>query len=144
MDANETVEALGAQPLLDLLDTIGGWNISGNFTIERWSLQNSMHILQNVYNMGGLFSWAVNEDDRNSTRYVIQVVLNRAINEKHLFSLRIMLLFFLFLKIDQGGLTLPTADNYLNVTEHGKVLTAYLEYMTKVRNRVFVGTKKAP
>ncbi|XP_035742254.1 endothelin-converting enzyme homolog isoform X1 [Vespa mandarinia] len=106
MDANETVEALGAQPLLDLLDTIGGWNISGNFSIDRWSLQNSMHILQNVYNMGGLFSWAVNEDDRNSTRYIIQ--------------------------IDQGGLTLPTADNYLNVTEHGKVLTAYLEYMTKI------------
>lgn len=106
MDANETVEAYGAQPLLDLLDTIGGWNISGNFSIERWSLQNSMHILQNVYNMGGLFSWAVNEDDRNSSRYIIQ--------------------------IDQGGLTLPTADNYLNVTEHGKVLSAYLEYMTKI------------
>lgn len=36
-------------------------------------------------------------------------------------------------KIDQGGLTLPTADNYLNVTEHGKVLAAYLDYMTKVQ-----------
>lgn len=35
-------------------------------------------------------------------------------------------------KIDQGGLTLPTADDYLNITEHGKVLAAYLEYMTKV------------
>ncbi|KAK2588944.1 hypothetical protein KPH14_001799 [Odynerus spinipes] len=106
MDANETIEALGAQPLIDLLDTIGGWNISGNFSIEKWSLQTSMHILQNVYNMGGLFSWAVNEDDRNSSKHIIQ--------------------------IDQGGLTLPTPDNYLNVTEHGKVLTAYLEYMTKI------------
>lgn len=38
---------------------------------------------------------------------------------------------FIF-KIDQGGLTLPTADNYLNITEHGKVLAAYLDYMTKV------------
>lgn len=35
-------------------------------------------------------------------------------------------------KIDQGGLTLPTVDDYLNITEHGKVLAAYLEYMTKV------------
>ncbi|KAG7209982.1 hypothetical protein KM043_011568 [Ampulex compressa] len=106
MDANETIEALGAKPMLELLDNIGGWNISGKFNIKTWSLQNSMHVLQNVYNMGGLFSWAVNEDDRNSSRHIIQ--------------------------IDQGGLTLPTADNYLNVTEHAKVLSAYLEYMTKI------------
>ncbi|XP_076293708.1 M13 family metallopeptidase neprilysin 3 isoform X1 [Lasioglossum baleicum] len=106
MDANDTIESLGAKPMLDLLETIGGWNVSGKFNVSSWSLQTSMHILQNVYNMDGLFTWAVNEDDRNSTRHIIQ--------------------------IDQGGLTLPTADNYLNVTEHLKVLTAYLEYMTKI------------
>ncbi|XP_076641509.1 M13 family metallopeptidase neprilysin 3 isoform X3 [Halictus rubicundus] len=106
MDANDTIENLGAKPMLGLLERIGGWNISGNFDVSAWSLQTSMHILQNVYNMDGLFTWAVNEDDRNSTRHIIQ--------------------------IDQGGLTLPTADNYLNVTEHAKVLTAYLEYMTKI------------
>ncbi|XP_012171205.2 endothelin-converting enzyme homolog isoform X2 [Bombus terrestris] len=106
MDANDTVESLGAKPMLDLLDSIGGWNISGKFNLSEWSLQNSMHILQNVYNMDGLFTWAVNEDDRNSSRHIIQ--------------------------IDQGGLTLPTVDDYLNVTEHSKVLAAYLEYMTKI------------
>ncbi|XP_034180003.1 M13 family metallopeptidase neprilysin 3 isoform X2 [Osmia lignaria lignaria] len=106
MDANDTIESLGAKPMVTLLDSIGGWNISGKFNLTAWSLQNSMHILQNVYNMDGLFTWAVNEDDRNSSRHIIQ--------------------------IDQGGLTLPTADNYLNVTEHGKVLVAYLEYMTKI------------
>lgn len=73
MDANETIEDLGARPMLELLETVGGWNISGKFDTNAWSLQNSMHILQNVYNMGGLFSWAVNEDDRNSTRHIIQV-----------------------------------------------------------------------
>ncbi|XP_076234270.1 M13 family metallopeptidase neprilysin 3 isoform X2 [Calliopsis andreniformis] len=106
MDANDTIETLGAKPLLDLLDTVGGWNISGKFNLSTWSLQNSMHILQNVYNMDGLFTWVVNEDDRNSTRHIIQ--------------------------IDQGGLTLPSIENYINVTEHDKVLTAYLEYMTKI------------
>ncbi|XP_008209638.1 endothelin-converting enzyme homolog isoform X1 [Nasonia vitripennis] len=106
MDANETIEALGAKPMLDLLDNIGGWSINGKFNVSAWSLQNSMHVLQNEYNMGGLFSWAVNEDDRNSSRHIIQ--------------------------IDQGGLTLPTTDNYLNKTEHGKVLAAYLDYMTKI------------
>lgn len=56
--------------------------------------------------MGGLFSWAVGEDDKNSTRHIIQ--------------------------IDQSGLILPTRDNYLNKTAHAKVLSAYLDYMTKV------------
>ncbi|KZC11845.1 Endothelin-converting enzyme 1 [Dufourea novaeangliae] len=106
MDANDTIETLGAKPMLELLDTVGGWNVSGKFNVSAWSLQISMHVLQNVYNMDGLFTWSVNEDDRNSTRHIIQ--------------------------IDQGGLALPTADNYLNVTEHSKVLVAYLEYMTKI------------
>ncbi|KOX79211.1 Endothelin-converting enzyme 1 [Melipona quadrifasciata] len=110
MDANDTIETLGAKPMQDLLDSIGGWNISGKFNVSQWSLQNTMHILENVYNMDGLFAWAVNEDDRNSSRHIIQA-------RHHL--------------IDQGGLTLPTIDNYLNVTDH-KVLTAYLEYMTKI------------
>ncbi|XP_034950226.1 endothelin-converting enzyme homolog [Chelonus insularis] len=107
MDANETIEKLGGQPMLDILENVGGWNISGDyFNISKWNLQTSMHVLQNVYNMGGLFTWAVNEDDKNSSRHIIQ--------------------------IDQGGLTLPTTDNYLNKSEHGKVLVAYLDYMTKI------------
>lgn len=76
MDANETIETLGAQPMLTLLDTIGGWSISGKFNASAWSLQNSMHILQNKYNMGGLFSWSVNEDDKNSSQHIIQVRFN--------------------------------------------------------------------
>lgn len=57
--------------------------------------------------MGGLFGWAVGEDDRNSSKHIIQ--------------------------IDQGGLTLPTRDNYINkTTQHEKILKAYLDYMTNI------------
>lgn len=56
------------------------------------------------------FIFGAGEDDKNSSRYVIQV--------------------------DQGGLTLPTRGNYLNKTANKKVLDAYLEYMTKVRDFV--------
>lgn len=56
--------------------------------------------------MGGLFGWAVGEDDRDSSKHVLQ--------------------------IDQGGLGLPTRENYLNKTAHQKVLDAYLDYMVKV------------
>lgn len=120
LDENGIMEELGATPMLQLLQKIGGWNISEataipldsekpktvRFNVTSWSLEATLKTLQNKYNMGGLFGWAVGEDDRNSSRHVIQ--------------------------IDQGGLTLPTRDNYLNKTLHKKVLDAYLDYMTKV------------
>ncbi|KAL1123319.1 hypothetical protein AAG570_002405 [Ranatra chinensis] len=106
MDVNETIESLDGQPMLDLLKAVGGWSIAGDFDLSGWSLQQKLHKLQNRYNMGGLFSWAVQEDDRNSSLHIIQV--------------------------DQGGLTLPTRDMYLNTTSNEKILHAYLEYMTEI------------
>lgn len=107
MDGNETMEKLGAEPLQKLLVQIGGWNASSSgFNVSNWSLSKTLKILQNRYNMGGLFVWAVGEDDRNSSRHIIQ--------------------------IDQGGLTLPTRENYLNKTGHEKVWNAYLDYMTRI------------
>lgn len=106
LDVNDTIENLGAKPMLELLKTIGGWNVTNSsFNIDTWSLQKILQTVQNKYNIGALFSYAVGEDDRNSSRHVIQ--------------------------IDQSGLTLPTRENYLNKTEHAKVLEAYLDYMTK-------------
>lgn len=108
LDENETIEKLGAQPMLKLIQDVGGWNVStsSRFNVSSWSLETTLKVLQNKYNMGGLFGWAVGEDDRNSSRHIIQ--------------------------IDQGGLTLPTKENYLNKTAHSKILSAYLEYMVKV------------
>lgn len=110
IDTNETMEALGGKPMLDLLGTVGGWNVTtpkwAATQAVNWSLQTTLHKLHNGLNMGGLFTWSIGEDDRNSSRNVIQ--------------------------IDQGGLTLPTRDNYLNKTENEKVLVAYLDYMTKI------------
>lgn len=108
LDVDETMDKMGAKPMLDLLSKIGGWNVTDkNFNTTKWSLQKILQTLHNRYNMGGLFGWAVGEDDRNSTKHIIQ--------------------------IDQGGLTLPTRDNYINkTTQHEKILNAYLEYMTKI------------
>lgn len=65
-----------------------------------------MQIYHNQYNRGGLFSWAVGADERNSTKNIIQ--------------------------LDQGGLGLPSRDYYLNKTDKNVVLEAYLFYMDKV------------
>jgi neprilysin len=108
LDNDETMEKLGAKPMLSLLREIGGWGVTDeSFNVKNWTLQKTLKKLHNTYNMGGLFGWAVGEDDRNSSQHIIQ--------------------------IDQGGLTLPTRDNYINrTTQHEKILNAYLEYMTKI------------
>lgn len=115
MDVDEIMEKLGPAPMLSLLVEIGGWNITTtNFNVTKWTLQKVLQKLHNTYNMGGLFGWAVGEDDRNSSKHIIQ--------------------------IDQGGLTLPTRDNYINkTTQHEKILNAYLDYMTKIG--VLLGAK---
>ncbi|CAN7986084.1 unnamed protein product, partial [Ixodes hexagonus] len=106
LDKNETVEALGSKPIVNLLDIVGGWNVSGNYTMDTWDLQQALHLIHNVYSRSGLFSWAVGEDDRNSSRHILQV--------------------------DQGGLILPSRDFYLDKADDDKVLTAYLSYMTAI------------
>ncbi|XP_026682311.1 endothelin-converting enzyme homolog [Diaphorina citri] len=106
MDGNETIEELGAKPLLKLLDEVGGWSIAGKFNVSSWSLQRTVETLMIQYSMMGFFNWYVAEDDRNSSRYTLVV--------------------------DQNGLTLPTRDNYLNKTANEKLLSTYLDYMTKI------------
>ncbi|XP_022118451.2 endothelin-converting enzyme homolog isoform X2 [Pieris rapae] len=116
VDTNETIEKLGEKPLIGIIKRLGGWHILPNTLVktQKWDLQKILQDVQNKYNLGGLFNWAVTEDDRNSTKHVIV--------------------------LDQGGLNLPTRDNYLNKTAHKKVLDAYLDYMTRIS--VLLGANK--
>ena len=110
LDKNETTEKRGAEPLLDFIKTIGGWNVTGaasGYDPESWNFQSTIQLLHNKYNRGGgLFSWAVGADEKNSSVNVLQ--------------------------LDQSGLILPSREHYLNRTSHEKVLSAYLSYMVKV------------
>ncbi|KPJ19277.1 Endothelin-converting enzyme 1 [Papilio machaon] len=117
IDTNETIEKLGEKPLIGVIKQLGGWHLLPNTVTkqQKWDLQKLMQDVQNTYNLGGLFNWAVSEDDRNSSKHVIV--------------------------LDQGGLNLPTRDNYLNKTAHKKVLDAYLDYMTKIS--VLLGANKS-
>ncbi|XP_054159302.1 endothelin-converting enzyme homolog isoform X2 [Oppia nitens] len=106
VDKNETIERLGHKPLQEFLDDINGWNISGKFDVNKWDFQQTIQLLHNKYNRGGLFTWAVGADERNSSHNIIQ--------------------------IDQNGLGLPSRDYYLNKSANNEVLKAYLTFMTKV------------
>ncbi|XP_072496551.1 endothelin-converting enzyme 2 isoform X2 [Notamacropus eugenii] len=100
----QRIEELGAQPLRDLIDKIGGWNITGS-----WAQDNFMEVLKMVsgtYRASPFFTVYVSADAKSSNSNVIQV--------------------------DQSGLFLPSRDYYLNKTANEKVLTAYLDYMVEL------------
>ncbi|XP_062066683.1 endothelin-converting enzyme 2 isoform X3 [Lepus europaeus] len=100
----ERIEELGAQPLRDLIDKIGGWNITGP-----WDQDNFMEVLKAVagtYRATPFFTVYISADSKSSNSNVIQV--------------------------DQSGLFLPSRDYYLNRTANEKVLTAYLDYMEEL------------
>lgn len=77
MDLNNTIEKLDAKPLVKLIKKIGGWNISGTWDVNEWNIQKTLEIVNNQYNMAGLFYWMVGEDERNSSRHIIQVFTNK-------------------------------------------------------------------
>ncbi|GFU09355.1 endothelin-converting enzyme homolog [Nephila pilipes] len=104
---NDTrIEELGAQPMLDLLKKVGGWAISGQFNITDWNFQEMFELLHNQYGAPSFYQWLITEDLKNSSQNS--------------------------LTIDQAGLILSSRNYYLNKTMNGKILRAYLSYMTKI------------
>ncbi|CAM5174101.1 unnamed protein product [Natator depressus] len=100
----QKIRELGSQPLMDLIEKIGGWNITGP-----WNQSNFMEVLKMVsgtYRAAPFFTVYVGADSKSSNSNVIQV--------------------------DQSGLFLPSRDYYLNKTANEKVLAAYLDYMVEL------------
>ncbi|XP_078206489.1 endothelin-converting enzyme 2 isoform X21 [Callithrix jacchus] len=97
----ERIEELGAQPLRDLIDKIGGWNITGP-----WDQDNFMEVLKVVagtYRATPFFTVYVSADSKSSNSNVIQV--------------------------DQSGLFLPSRDYYLNRTANEKALAPSMDWL---------------
>uniref|UniRef100_A0A4W2II24 Endothelin-converting enzyme 1 n=1 Tax=Bos indicus x Bos taurus TaxID=30522 RepID=A0A4W2II24_BOBOX len=102
---NETrIEELKAKPLMELIEKLGGWNITGPW--DKDNFQDTLQVVTSHYHTSPFFSVYVSADSKNSNSNVIQV--------------------------DQSGLGLPSRDYYLNKTENEKVLTGYLNYMVQL------------
>jgi len=108
VDLKGSIEELDGKPLINILIHYY-WNVTdfdGGGQLENWTLQDTTERLQHKYNVGGFFVWNVGEDDKNSSRHVLQ--------------------------IDQGGLTLNTREQYINKTyDNDTVLAALLEVMVE-------------
>ncbi|XP_071527173.1 endothelin-converting enzyme homolog isoform X2 [Panulirus ornatus] len=105
MDVNKTIEKLGSKPVLQLIEQMGGWTVTGNWSASNYEVQDDVIMSKVEFSSGALFSWGVAEDDKNSSSHILQ--------------------------FDQGGLTLPARNYYLNESEK-EVVDAYIEYITKV------------
>jgi len=114
VDSNGTIEELGGKPLLNILHNFY-WNVTdfdGGGQLENWTLQSVTERIQHTYNVGGLFIWNVGEDDKNSSKHVLQ--------------------------IDQGGLSLNSREQYINKTyDNDKVLAALLQVMVETTSLLY-------
>ncbi|XP_054857015.1 endothelin-converting enzyme 1 isoform X2 [Eublepharis macularius] len=98
------IEELKAEPLMDLIRKLGGWNITGPW--EEGSFNQTLLALAAHHHISPFFSIYVSADSKNSNSNVIQV--------------------------DQSGLGLPSRDFYLNKTQNEKVLSGYLNFMVQL------------
>uniref|UniRef100_A0AAX7V5V0 Endothelin-converting enzyme 1 n=1 Tax=Astatotilapia calliptera TaxID=8154 RepID=A0AAX7V5V0_ASTCA len=112
---NETkIEELGAKPLQQLIDQIGGWGLT-----EPWDKDNFQKVLRTVsvnLRTFPFFTVFVSTDSKNSSTNIIQV--------------------------DQTSLGLPSRDYYLNKTANEKYLTAYLNFLVEL-GVLLGGTKES-
>ncbi|XP_069802980.1 endothelin-converting enzyme 1 isoform X1 [Dendropsophus ebraccatus] len=98
------IEELGAKPLQELIEKLGGWNITGPW--DKDNFQETLQAVTAYYRISPFFSVFVSADSKNSTSNIIQ--------------------------IDQSGLGLPSREYYLNKTSNEKVLTGYLNFMVQL------------
>jgi len=71
MDVNQTIQTLGAQPLLDLIHRqFTGWTV--NWEAGVWDFQ---HTLEKLHALGisSFFSFAVGADMKHPSSYILQV-----------------------------------------------------------------------
>ncbi|XP_072330380.1 endothelin-converting enzyme-like 1 isoform X3 [Scyliorhinus torazame] len=101
------IDRLGAKPMLDIIESCGGWDITGSGKRAARSFGELLYKTQGVYSTAAFFSLNVNVDDKNSSRNVI--------------------------RIDQDGLTLPERTLYFGQDEESeKILIAYKDLMEKL------------
>jgi len=71
LDANQTIENLGAQPLLDLLqEQFKGWSLT--WDVNALDFQDTLEKVHTLV-MSGFFSFNVGEDEKEPTKNIMQV-----------------------------------------------------------------------
>ncbi|XP_039250644.2 endothelin-converting enzyme-like 1 isoform X1 [Styela clava] len=81
------INALGAQPMLDMISKMGGWDALGTWDATTWNLDELLYVIQGEQSISVFFSMSIQPDDANETRNI--------------------------LRLDADGITIPDADFYV-------------------------------
>ncbi|XP_054299685.1 membrane metallo-endopeptidase-like 1 isoform X14 [Pongo pygmaeus] len=104
------IEKRGSQPLLDILEVVGGWPVAmdrWNETVGlEWALERQLALMNSQFNRRVLIDLFIWNDDQNSSRHIIY--------------------------IDQPTLGIPSREYYFNSSSNRKVREAYLQFMVSV------------
>ena len=74
LDVNQTIQSLGARPLLDLLhDSFIGWSVNWDLKADVWDFQDTLEKIH-FRGMFGFFSFGVAEDRKEPTKNILQVI----------------------------------------------------------------------
>lgn len=68
-----TIGKIGAKPLLDIINDLGGWNIAGQWNQSRFEFERTLKTVQRKYSVSAFFSTGVDADDKNSSKNIIKV-----------------------------------------------------------------------
>ncbi|XP_022370467.1 membrane metallo-endopeptidase-like 1 [Enhydra lutris kenyoni] len=104
------IEKRDSQPLLNILDLMGGWPVTMERWNEsigpRWELEQQLALMNAQFNRRVLIDLFIWNDDQNSSRHIIY--------------------------IDQPTLGMPSREYYFNEGSNRKVREAYLQFMVSV------------
>lgn len=69
-----SINKMGAKPLLDIIDDLGGWSItSPNWNKTKFEFGKTLKIVQRKYSVSAFFGVDVDADDKNSSKNIIKV-----------------------------------------------------------------------
>ncbi|XP_027460665.1 membrane metallo-endopeptidase-like 1 isoform X4 [Zalophus californianus] len=104
------IEKRDSQPLLNILDVMGGWPVTVEKWNEgvgpRWELEQQLAVMNTQFNRRVVIDLFIWNDDQNSSRHIIY--------------------------IDQPTLGMPSREYYFNEGSNRKVREAYLQFMMSV------------
>ena len=69
-----SINKMGAKPLLDIIDDLGGWSItSPDWNKTKFEFGKTLKIVQRKYSVSAFFGIDVDADDKNSSKNIIKV-----------------------------------------------------------------------
>lgn len=67
------INNIGSKPLLDIIDDLGGWNITQGWDENKFDFNKTLQVVHNKYSVHVFFNTDVDADDKNSSKNIIKV-----------------------------------------------------------------------